>query len=243
MYKDSSLSNLEKFYLQQIDIDYLNNSFDINSLIKESEINDDINIVNIDMINFLNTDIQEEVKNDKKNDKFISKKKGGKKSSNDIKVKAQKHFLNFIVDFFNDIIEKYYGFKNYFLKFDISQKSNVNDEYIENLKQLTIEQIFTKFDVSNQYKKNIDNYNINLKLSLIKQNDSINKLLNMNYIDLFIIYYNENKPLKQYLINDKIIILTKTKSFYYLIQKNKKYEEDLKRLIKIDYLDKILLND
>jgi len=66
----------------------------------------------------------------------------------------------------------------------------------------------------------------------------------MNYLDFFLIYYNNNEPLKQFKIDGKIIQLSKeTKSFYYLIQKYKKDKKYFDEIIKMDYLDKIELTN
>ena len=62
----------------------------------------------------------------------------------------------------------------------------------------------------------------------------------MNYLDFFLIYYNNSEPLKQFKIDGRIIQLSKeTKSFYYLIQKYPNDAKELLEMIKMDYLDKI----
>ena len=50
----------------------------------------------------------------------------------------------------------------------------------------------------------------------------------MKYINLFIFYYNKEKPLKEIIFKDKKIILSRrTKTFYDLLVKNKKDKLDL----------------
>ena len=50
----------------------------------------------------------------------------------------------------------------------------------------------------------------------------------MKYIELFNYYYNDWFPLNKLIFNNKIInISKKTKSFYYLLEKNKKIRTEL----------------
>ena len=50
----------------------------------------------------------------------------------------------------------------------------------------------------------------------------------MKYIVLFNYYYNDRFPLNKLIFNNKIInISKKTKSFYYLLEKNKKIRTEL----------------
>ena len=111
---------------------------------------------------------------------------------------------------------------------------------MKGLKKSTIEEIIKKSKISKKYKAcNNSNYN-EQKLVLLDKNESIKKLLNMNYLDFFLIYYNNSEPLKQFKIDGKIIQLSKeTKSFYYLIQKYPNDAKELLEMIKMDYLDKI----
>ena len=193
--------------------------------------------------------------NDKILIKFISKKQRGKMASNkkkkqhlandrdNIRAKIQINFQNFIPSFFNDIIYDFLEIKNFFLKFDYSKKKLTKYEYFEKLKKSTIEEIFKISGISKKYKNVSSNYN-NQKLVFLDKSKSIKKLLNMNYLDFFLIYYNNNEPLKQFKIDGKIIQLSKeTKSFYYLIQKYKKDKKYFDEIIKMDYLDKIELTN
>ena len=48
----------------------------------------------------------------------------------------------------------------------------------------------------------------------------LDKLFEMNYLELFKYYYNNGKPLNKIVFENKGIILSsKTKSFYYLLEK------------------------
>lgn len=203
--------------------------------------------------NFITIKMREENNKGGKIIHFITKKKRGRNSSNksgkyhsgidndNIETKIQVHFLNFIVDFFNDIIYDQYGIENYFLKFDYSIKKKVNSTYLHNLMKKTIRQIIETFKISRKYKIKKDECEINKKkLLLLNKNDLIENCLDMNYLDFFLIYFNNNKPLKEYIKNGMVVPLSlKTKSFFYLIKKYKKDEQFFNRIIKTDYLDKV----
>jgi len=67
----------------------------------------------------------------------------------------------------------------------------------------------------------------------------LNSLFEMNYMDLFIIYYNQGKPLHKITFEKKEIILSpKTKSFHYLLQKkqNQNLQKNLFETAKMVYL-------
>ena len=241
------------YYNKYISPDDFNPNFDESSLIKRFENNNS-------MISFANNyiSISSTENSKKKSIRFISKKQRGKPGSNNndkhhlgsdednIRKKIQIHYQNFIPSFFNDIIsippikKNSEKFKKFFLKFEHSQKIDIKNEYMEGLKKSTIEEIIKKSKISKKYKAcNNSNYN-EQKLVLLDKNESIKKLLKMNYLDFFLIYYNNSEPLKQFKIDGKIIQLSKeTKSFYYLIQKYPNDAKELLEMIKMDYLDKI----
>ena len=220
--------------------------------IRNIQLNEDI--ISINPLN-VNEYIIKESENKKIN--FISKKKRGKGCSNksgkyhlandndNIRTKIQVHYLNFIVVFFNDIIYAHFGINNYFYKFDYSQKNKINFTYVNHLIQLTIREIFENLKISRKYKIKSDTCNTNkTKLLLLNKNDIIEHLLNINYLEFFWIYLNDNKTLKEYLKNEKKITLSeKTKSFYYLYQKYIQFKDDFLRIVKMDYLDKIGFGD
>ena len=55
----------------------------------------------------------------------------------------------------------------------------------------------------------------------------LNELLKINYLSLFKLYFNDCEPLKKINLKDKDFILSnKTRSFYYLVQKNNFNESD-----------------
>ena len=59
-----------------------------------------------------------------------------------------------------------------------------------------------------------------------------------NYLELFYIYYNNERPLEKIMFrNEEIILSKKTKSFYYLLEKgkNKDLKQELITTAKIVY--------
>jgi len=50
----------------------------------------------------------------------------------------------------------------------------------------------------------------------------------MNYLELFNYYHNQEKKLEKVLFKNKVIIISdKTRSFYYLLEKNKDIRKNL----------------
>ena len=61
----------------------------------------------------------------------------------------------------------------------------------------------------------------------------------MKYTTLFTYYFNDNKPLNEmFLFEKKIILTSKTKSFYDLTEKNKEYKKEF-----IELAQKFCSND
>ena len=80
-------------------------------------------------------------------------------------------------------------------------------------------------EISGKYKlKKLINQEILMKL--IPQSNLLEDFFNMKYLKLFSIYYNKLKPLKKVSFEDKVIHLSShTKSFYYLLKKNKEIKD------------------
>ena len=185
---------------------------------------------------------------------IICKKKRGRKcskinkrihSANDddnIKTKIQIHYINFIVNFINDIIYSYMTNKDYlFGKFNHNEKRKVSKKAFDKLKSYTIKDLLNNFKISKKYKhkenNNKNSFECLCRFCLFK------KIFDMNYLEFFLLYYyNDNKPLKEIIIDNKIIKLsTKTESFYYLIEKqiNKDYKNNMIKVINEEYLKDI----
>ena len=147
--------------------------------------------------------------------------------------KIQNHFLNFIISLINDLAKSLYkGKRQYFKKFDYKQKAKITSKYFNFLKNSTIENLITNLNISDKYNCKSD---INIKhLKKLKKFPFFENLFKMNYSFFFgCYYYNNNKPLKEVYISEKKVHLSeKTKSFYYLIEKNKTNAEKLIKIAK-----------
>jgi len=148
-----------------------------------------------------------------------------KKSFDNILRKIQIHYLSFVINFCNDALkmEKFSpGFTFKQIKTEI--KRTVNFQHVSELKKSSIGDLL-KLDISSKYKNH--KISINKELYDIVKNKSkwLNELFNMKYLELFKYYYNNGeKPLDKI---KEVILSTKTKSFYYLIEKNKDSKHEL----------------
>ena len=106
------------------------------------------------------------------------------------------------------------------------------------MKDSSIKDLLKNIPISTKYKNHNEFINKNLVDKLSK--DSFFKgLFNMRYLDLFNYYYNNNRPLKEISINNKIIKLSpKTETFYELIEKHKDYKERI-----LEVTEKIYINE
>ena len=163
-------------------------------------------------------------KNDKIHDKF---------STDNLLRKIQVHYLTFIVNFIN-IILKILNYEQRFFKLDYELKKNVNKKNFDSLKNKTIGEILCN-KISIKYKK--QNVNANFEIyDQIKDNEILKKILSENYIKLFKkIYYKSNKNinLREYGINEQIILTKPVKMFKDLLKdnealdKNKEYQKNI----------------
>ena len=84
-----------------------------------------------------------------------------------------------------------------------------------------------------KYYKDINEKNLD-KLS---KDGWFRNFFEIKYLDLFFYYYNDELPLKEVSLFDKEIILSgKTKSLFWLLQKNKDLKENIIQVIKKSYL-------
>ena len=225
----------------------------IDDLISSSSNNDDL--INFKIYSF-NDDIEIENENKMKIEKPIfetklGKKKRGKKAKrinkkvhgagdrDNIISKIQTHYLNFVINFLNDSIKEFYKNKRInFKKFNHADKSNSTYEHVNALKNCTINNLLENLKISNKYKKFDEDFNKKNKEKLI-QNSWFQKLFEMKYTTLFTYYFNDNKPLNEmFLFEKKIILTSKTKSFYDLTEKNKEYKKEF-----IELAQKFCSND
>ena len=242
--------HLPSTFLQKIPfytpyIDYLISSSSNNDyLINFSSLQVDLYKNDENKIDPFNDDIEIENENKMKIEKPIfetklGKKKRGKKAKrinkkvhgagdrDNIISKIQTHYLNFVINFLNDSIKEFYKNKRInFKKFNHADKSNSTYEHVNALKNCTINNLLENLKISNKYKKFDEDFNKKNKEKLI-QNSWFQKLFEMKYTTLFTYYFNDNKPLNEMILFEKKIILSsKTKSFYDLTEKNKEYKKE-----------------
>lgn len=155
-----------------------------------------------------------------------NKKIHDKFSSDNIKRKIQVHYLTFIIYFINDIL-KSSGIKDEFKKLSYDFKKVVSQQKFNLLKSSTIGEIVSN-KISTKYKKNEENHNSKL-YDIFKTNEVLEKIFDMNYLDFFKMYYMKNKTsldLKIFGIEKEITLSKKTETYYDLLEKLKKEEDE-----------------
>ena len=247
----TSLSEINDLEESIISSTPLNEKFNDTKALFESEISER---ANTQSLNNLRADSSNKKENKNKVKFMVNllKKKKGRKGNEDAKReihdsktydniirKIQTHFLNFIISFLDDCIrafslnDKEYSFK----KFDYKEKSDVLSENFNLLKNLSIGDILNSMKVSKKYKICNENWNEENKNNLIKLNEKFKDIFDINYLELFHYYYNNEQPLEKVCISEKTIILYKAKSFYYLLEKNKDSKDFLIAYAKMAYLN------
>ena len=149
-----------------------------------------------------------------------SNKRHDKNSDDNLLRKIHLHFFDFIVLFMNNILQ-IFKFKQEFLLLDPKYKENVNHKFVNDLKQSQIKEIIVQ-KIRKKYKKKPLNTNEEI-YKKIKDNEIIDKILSINILDLFKLYYKSNKNinLEQFGINKSFTLSDKVKMFKDLLIKNK----------------------
>lgn len=142
--------------------------------------------------------------------------------------KIQVHFLSFIINFTNDVINTLFNDKNIpkFKNLDYEIKKTVNHKSVEMLKSKDIGEIL-QLKISPKIKLYDGSFNKDIYDTIYKKYPAIQAYMNKSYISLFKEYYNnKNKIFK---VNGQLIYLSpKTKIFNDLLIKNIKYKEKMK---------------
>ena len=157
--------------------------------------------------------------------------------------KIQRHYLNFIVSFLNDSILSILGEKKrkiiFFLNINNKIKSKSSNDHIAKMKKSTISDILKNSGISDRYKYYDENTN-KMNVEALIEHPWFKEIFERKYLDLFLNYYNDEKPLKELMIFDKKVILSKnTKSFYYLLHKKEELKDRIIYFCKKDYLSDI----
>ena len=233
--KDESLNNIYEFPNQKNKGE--NSLESITSPNNDSQkklVNEVFNIFKFEEQSYKKGEGNKAILRKKKNEKKLkkAKKKHGGGDDDNLKRKIQVHFLNFIINYSNDVIRSFIdiGNKLFFSPLDYKLKKDVKNENVESLKKKSLGEII-QLKVSPKMKKN--NNNTIIFKEICKLNPSIQTFFQMNYKDLFIdYYYNKNKCFE---FNGKNIhISIKTKTFNDLLIKHCKYHKRLK-YIAINY--------
>ena len=187
-------------------------------------------------------------------------KKHGRSDFDNILTKIQVNFINFLINLTNDAVNTEFTpdiLKNLvindnnkkdseqdffrYINYDIKKK--IDHDYITNIFQNPIKDIII-LDVSQKYKKlqsqsRLD-YNKILYEKLIEKSEWFKDFLDLKYIGVFNkYYYNQLKPLHKIEFKGKTIVISKkTKSFYYLLQKEKVIS-----LLMIDEVKSVYFNE
>jgi hypothetical protein len=168
--------------------------------------------------------------------KKVDKATHGNKDFDNIQRKIQVHFLTFLIYFCNDALRTEYGDNLLSFK-QINKKSKitVNYEHAQSLKNSSIKDILS-LEISTKYSTYDKSENKKI-LATIKAK-WLNRLFQMNYLELFKLYYNDEKPVDKIVYENREIILSpQTKSFYFLLEKNKAIRQNIIDVIKIVYLN------
>ena len=200
------------------------------SLIPQDQISDTDSVVNV-RNNFLVRKKTSGRTRKKKSEKVPH----GNKSFDNIERKIQVHFLNFIISFCNDALRYYFKNSSFsFKKMNQKEKIKVNFNNVSKLKKSKIKDLLNS-EISAKFKKFDKNENKKL-LSQLKET-WLDKLFDMNYLDLFNYYYNNKESrLDTIIFEKKKIPLTEgTKSFYELLEDNKEIKENIVEVAKIIY--------
>ena len=158
-----------------------------------------------------------------------------------LQIKIQVHFISFIINLSNDFLfsvfkeNKKYNFKDidHTFKIDVSRR---NSEFLKSSKIKDVLEI----DISKKYTKYEKNINRQLIYEVCKKSTWLNDFFNLNYLDLFKCYYNDQKQMDQISFCDKVITLSKktqNKTFYELLKKNKNINKELINAVKNAYFN------
>ena len=203
-----------------------------------------------------------------KTEKGLLKKKRGRKTTrgnkkethtclnfDNIISKVQIHFLSFLISFLNECILNFSSDKEVkFLNFAHFLKSNSTNKHINQIKNYAIKKLLEEWEISDKYKNKKKDNNKSILKKLVNDNPIFEKIFQKKYLEFFLLYFNNEEPLDELIINGNVIRLSgKTKSFYDLLAKNEnskeyiiKYTKDVYPFKKGSFINKrddFILND
>lgn len=162
----------------------------------------------------------------------------------DMTIKNQVHYFNFIPEFFNFELENY-GINGKFKKIDYQLKKKCNFNYFNELNGKKLYEILIMKE-SSRYKNSEENYNAKL-YERIKDIPVIKNILNENYLTFFrSVYYPSGREinLKKYTDDNSDLIITlpmKIGKFMDKVNtfKDQDYAEAYKKCVEELYLQKV----
>ena len=162
----------------------------------------------------------------------------------DMTIKNQVHYFNFIPEFFNFELENY-GINGKFKKIDYQLKKKCNFNYFNELNGKKLYEILI-MKASSRYKNIGENYNAKL-YERIKDIPVIKNILNENYLTFFrSVYYPSGREinLKKYTDDNSELIITlpiKIEKFIDKVNtfKDQDYAEAYKKCVEELYLQKV----
>ena len=151
--------------------------------------------------------------------------------------KIQVHFFSFIIDIANDAL--FTEFQeintNNFKGLNHKIKSKFNQFLFEKYKKYRIKDIL-ELEISPKFKLSQIDHNKQLLNRVCTLSNWLDKFFDINYLKLFNYYYNNKKPLNSIFFEGKEIKLSKkTKSFFYLLEKNKNIKNELIKIAESYY--------
>lgn len=171
--------------------------------------------------------------------KNTKRKIHSKMGRDNVLTKIQVHFLTYLINVSNDIIEPYFQAKKndkQFKQINYADKKNIKIEHRSKLKNSSIKDIL-QMKISSIYRNYEEDYNekiynfISDEVNKDSKLSWINNFFNLNYLKFFENHYYINKNENYFFIEGKKINFSKeTKSFYNLLEENKNNPEMIKRL-------------
>ena len=162
----------------------------------------------------------------------------GSNNFDNIQRKIQVHFLSFLINFCNDALKtEYTQFRHSFKQINYKSKTTVNFNHTSFLKKSSIKDLLN-LEISEKYSTYNKFENKKLLDKIILKSKWLNDLFEMNYLKLFDYYYNKEEPLYKIIFENKEILLSsKTKSFYYLLEKNQDLKQEIIDTAKLVYFN------
>ena len=246
---------IEQQFIQEKELDTSSFEIDRNSL--ASSDSSESSISTLDLLFNNNKEEDTKIYCDNKRlffsiENFVKKKRGRpatnntkrkphtKNTEDNVITKIKTHYMKFIINFINDCINSK-NKKKLFKHFNHKDKSSPTRMHIKELQDSSISDLLMNIQFSTKYKKNAE-FNRKLVEKLSKDNIFFTRLFKMEYLELFDYYYNNNEPLKEIEINNKIIKLSpNTETFYTLIQNNEDMKERILEVAEKIYINKIAL--